>query len=63
LFQEVVKWFVEDQRNQAAGIAFGLLGAQARSAVPALIEIANQHISVASQTSAIDALDYIGPSA
>jgi HEAT repeat protein len=51
------------QRNRAAGNAFGILGAKARSAVPALIDIANQHISVASQTSAIDALDYIGPSA
>ena len=49
--------------NRAAPFAFGVLGAKAQTAVPALIEIANRNISPPSQYSAIMALGYIGPSA
>jgi hypothetical protein len=43
--------------------AFEVLGAEAQSAVPALIEIANQNISPESRYCALDALGYIGPPA
>jgi len=42
---------------------FEVLGAQGKSAVPALIDIANQNISRTSELDAIDALGFIGPSA
>jgi HEAT repeat protein len=46
--------------NQRAFWVFEVLGPKARSAVPALIEIANQNISRSSQHYAIDALGYLG---
>ena len=49
--------------SAVAEYGFHLLGAKAESAVPALIEIANQNISVVSQCRAIHALEFIGPSA
>jgi hypothetical protein len=49
--------------NLAAQTGFFVLGAEAQSAVPALIEIVNQDISFESQYSAVFALGYIGPSA
>ena len=52
-----------DEWNWAARRGFEVLGAKAQSAVPALIEIANQNISPESQYWAIDALGFIGPSA
>jgi HEAT repeat protein len=49
--------------NGAALIGFHLLGSKAQSAVPALMEIANQNISPPSRNDAICALGMIGPSA
>ena len=49
--------------NTAALIGFHLLGSKAQSAVPALIEIANQNISPPSRNDAICALGMVGPSA
>jgi HEAT repeat protein len=49
--------------NLGAQYGFSVLGAKAQSSVPALIEIANQNISSASQYCAIEALGYIGPPA
>jgi len=40
---------------------FEVLGTNARSAVPALIEIAQRNVSEDSLSSAIDALEFIGP--
>ena len=58
-----IEYTSAEKWNWAAPFAFGVLGARAQSAVPALIEIANRNISPASQCSAIMALGYIGPSA
>ncbi len=52
-----------EEQNDAAQRAFMVLGAQAQSAVPALLEIANRNISPASRYAAIDALGNIGPRA
>ena len=49
--------------NVEAAYGFRLLGTNAQSALPALIEIANQHISEQSKSYAIDSLGSIGPSA
>ena len=49
--------------NKAGSYGFQALGTNAQSAVQALIRIANQNISPASQESAIAALDFIGPPA
>ena len=49
--------------NWRACEAFRVLGAEAKSAVPALIAIANQNISPSSRCCAIRALGSIGPSA
>ena len=48
--------------NRAAEHGFEVLGAKAQSAVPALIEIADQKIPSTSQINAITALGLIGPS-
>jgi HEAT repeat protein len=58
-----IEYTPAEQWNGAAPFAFGVLGAKAQSAVPALIEIANRNISFDSQSSAIMALGFIGPSA
>ncbi len=49
--------------HYVASKAFWVLGTNAQSAVPALIEIANQHISPNSQYCALASLGHIGPSA
>lgn len=49
--------------NAAASSAFWLLGTNAQTAVPALIQIADQNISPESQRSAIYSLAGIGPAA
>jgi HEAT repeat protein len=46
--------------NNAASVAFSILGTNAQSAVPQLLEIANQNISRRSQHAAISSLGYIG---
>jgi hypothetical protein len=58
-----IKYTPAKERNHEAIRAFRVLGAKAKSAVPALIEIANRNISRESQSSAVAALAYIGPSA
>jgi HEAT repeat protein len=63
--QHIIKieyWPAEDW-NFAAQEEFSVLGTNAQSAVPALIEIVNQNISRHSQISAVEALGNIGPSA
>jgi hypothetical protein len=52
-----------EELNLRAKCAFAALGVKAQSAVPALIKIANQKISLESQTDAIHALGFIGPPA
>ncbi len=52
-----------EEQNEAAQRAFKVLGAQARSAVPEVLEIARRNISPASRNAAIDALGNIGPPA
>jgi HEAT repeat protein len=47
--------------NDAAVMGFHLLGSKVQSAVPALIEIANQNISPSSRNDAICALGMVGP--
>lgn len=49
--------------NHRARSAFEVLGPQAKSAVPAIIQTVNQNISYTSRLDAIDALGFIGPSA
>jgi len=51
------------RRNCLGQVGFALLGDQAKSAVPALIEIADQNISVESQGHAVLSLGSIGPQA
>jgi hypothetical protein len=51
------------RRNILGQGGFALLGAQAKDAVPALIEIADQNISVESQGHAVLSLGSIGPQA
>jgi hypothetical protein len=58
-----IKHTPAEELNLRAKCAFAALGAKAQSAVPALIEIANQKISLESQTDAIHALGFIGPPA
>jgi hypothetical protein len=50
-----------EERNYQACCAFGVLGAKARSAVPALVDIINQHLSQHSQGYSLAALASIGP--
>jgi HEAT repeat protein len=49
--------------NEVAVYSFGILRTDAQSAVPALVEIANQNISRDSRNLTIEALRYIGPPA
>jgi HEAT repeat protein len=56
-----IKFIPVEAWNFAGVHGFRLLGTNAQSAVPALIEIANQNISRESQRDAIMALGYIGP--
>jgi HEAT repeat protein len=49
--------------NDRARHGFEVLGAQAKDAVPALIEIVNQDISETSRLDTVDALAFIGPPA
>jgi HEAT repeat protein len=49
--------------NQMAARAFSCLGTNAQTAVPALIQIAHENISVTSRSYAIEALGLIGPPA
>ena len=58
-----IKYIPAEEQNYRACAAFGVLGAKARSAVPALIEIANHNLSRASQWYAIQALVLVGPPA
>ncbi len=51
------------ERNQRARHGFEVLGAQAQSAVPALIDIANRDVSRTAKFNALDALGFIGPPA
>ena len=51
-----IKHTPAEELNYRACAAFGVLGAKARSAVPALIEIANQNLSRASRWYSIQAL-------
>jgi HEAT repeats/HEAT repeat len=51
------------QWNEAGAYGFEALGAEAHGAVPALVEIADQHISRLSQFYTFAALGYIGPPA
>ena len=50
-------------RNIAAANLFAILGARAHSALPALIDIANENISPESQSCAIWTLGHVGPPA
>ena len=50
-----------EELNYRACCAFGVLRAKARSAVPALMEIAGQDISAASRWYALEALVLVGP--
>ena len=58
-----IKHVPAEELNYQALSAFGVLRAKGRSAVPALIEIADQDISRASRCYAIAALAFIGPPA
>jgi len=58
-----IRYASAEEQNDAAQRAFKVLGAEARSAVPALLEIASRNISPASHYAAIDALGNIGPQA
>jgi HEAT repeat protein len=58
-----IEYTTAQEVNYRAACAFRVLGAEAQSAVPALIEIANRKISIASQYRAIESLGSIGPSA
>jgi HEAT repeat protein len=58
-----IEYTPADELNYRACAAFGVLGAKARSAVPALIEIARQNRSRASRWYAIQALVLVGPPA
>lgn len=58
-----IKHTAAQERNHQARHAFEALGAQAKSAVPAIIEVANRNVSPTSALDAIDSLGFIGPSA
>ena len=58
-----IKYTPAEELNYRACSGFGVLGAKAQSAVPALIEIANQNLSRASRWYAIEALVLVGPPA
>jgi HEAT repeat protein len=58
-----IKYTPAEELNYRACAAFGVLGAKARSAVPALIAIANQNLSRASRWYALEALVLVGPPA
>ena len=58
-----IRYFPAEEWNSAAARAFKVLGAEARYAVPALVEIADRNISPASHYAAIAALGNIGPAA
>jgi hypothetical protein len=51
------------ERNQQAAYAIGILGAKAKGAVPALIALHDQNISVNSRLATAQALGSIGPAA
>jgi HEAT repeat protein len=63
--QHIIKldFTLADDLNWRACQAFRVLGAESRSAVPALLEIANENISHSSRCCAIRAVGSIGPSA
>ena len=61
--QHVVRITPAENWNNAAARAFWVLGTNAQSAVPALMEIASQSISPNSQYCAITALGSVGPPA
>ncbi len=52
-----------ENKNLAAAYAFGVLAADAKSAVPELIQIYEKNISTESQCATADALGAIGPAA
>lgn len=56
-----IKYTPAEELNYRACSGFGVLGAKAQSAVPALIEIANRNLSRASRWYAIQALVLVGP--
>ena len=58
-----IKYTPAEELNYRACSGFGVLGAKAQSAVPALIEIANHNLSRASRWYAIEALVLVGPPA
>ena len=58
-----IKYTPAEELNYRAYWAFGVLRAKARSAVPELIEIADQNISHDSRCYALAALAFIGPPA
>jgi hypothetical protein len=58
-----INYTTAEQQNHRARHAFEILGAEAKSAVPAIIETVNQNISRTSTFDAIDTLGFIGPSA
>jgi hypothetical protein len=58
-----IKHTPAEELNYRACAAFGVLGAKAQHAVPALIEIANQNLSRASRWYALQALVLVGPPA
>ena len=58
-----IKYTPAEELNYRACMAFGVLRAKAHSAVPALIDIANQNISYASHWYALRALESVGPPA
>ena len=58
-----IKYTPAEQLNYRACSGFGVLGAKAQSAVPALIEIANRNLSRASRWYAIQALVLVSPPA
>jgi hypothetical protein len=58
-----IKYTPAEELNYRACSGFGVLGAKAQGAVPALIEIANRNLSRASRWYAIQALVLVGPPA
>jgi HEAT repeat protein len=58
-----VKYTPAEELNYRACSGFGVLGAKAQNAVPALMEIANRNLSRASRWYAIEALVLVGPPA
>jgi hypothetical protein len=58
-----IKYIPSEELNYRACSGFGVLGAKAQNAVPALIEIVNQNRSRASRWYAIQALVLVGPPA